>query len=142
MLTRNDLVEIIIIILSLLGTIRIVITATCNVISVIYNKKVSGSICKVLIACVICKIALVVFSAIFPSAQIVLAVYFLADIAVRNIFLPFITGNQCTLSDDLMIAHDMLKQIVLKQISQTVAIRGQICFSEKRKVTTMQDNHL
>lgn len=111
MLTRNDLVEIIIIILSFLGAIRIVITATCDVISVIYNKKVSGSICKVLIACVICKIALVVFTAIFPLTQIVLALYFLADIAVRNIFLPFITGRQRTLSSILIMAHDMLKNI-------------------------------
>lgn len=59
----------------------------------------------------ICKIALVVFAAIFPLAQIVLALYFLAGIAVRNLFLPLVTGKQCTLSDDLMIAHDMLKQI-------------------------------
>lgn len=111
MLTRIDLVEIIIVILSLFGTIRIVITATCNVISIIYNKKVNGSIRKALIASVIGKIALVALTAVFSLTYIVVAIYLLADIAVRNIFLPFITGKQYTLSSDLITAHDMLKQI-------------------------------
>ncbi len=114
MVTRNDLVEIIIVILSLLGTIRIAITATCNVISIIYNKKVNGGICKASVVsaiCVICKIFLFALVAVFPLTQIVVTLYLVADIAVRNIFLPFIIGKQYTLSNELITAHDMLKQI-------------------------------
>lgn len=111
MLTRNDLIEFVIVILSLLGAIRIAITATCNVISIIYNKKVNGGICKASVASVIGKIALAALTAVFPLTQIVIVLYLLADIAVRNIFLPFIIGKQYTLSNDLITAHEMLKQI-------------------------------